>query len=138
MGGIVPRLTKADTAWVKGIWVGKTTTNDEHIILTLAGKVTCRTVRRMPKGKRHDKELLMKVCGEPWREKIASIPRSLAMDSGKGEIVPTPLEAAEKGPEGAVPGAPVPEARATAAEDIPVPGTPIPGTPEPGTPKPAG
>ena len=37
MGGIVPRLTKADTAWVKGIWVGKTTSNDEHIILTVAG-----------------------------------------------------------------------------------------------------
>eukprot|EP00959_Pyramimonas_sp_CCMP1952_P110465 2310896-Pyramimonas_sp.AAC.1 len=85
MGGLVPRLTKADTAWDKGIWVGKTTNNDEHIILTIAGKVTCRTARRMPKGKRHDRELLLKVRGEPWRDKIAHMPRPLAMDGGRGE-----------------------------------------------------
>ncbi|CAK0799166.1 unnamed protein product, partial [Prorocentrum cordatum] len=90
---MVPRLTKADKAWVKGIWVGKATTNDERVILTVAGKVTCRIVRRMPKGKRHDKELLLKVCGEPWKERIARMPRCLVMDGGKGEVVPTPLEA---------------------------------------------
>ena len=54
----------------------------------------------MPKGRRHDKDLLLMVCGGPWKEKINSIPRPLAMDSGKGEIVPTPLETAGKEPEG--------------------------------------
>ena len=87
---------------MKGIWVGKTTSNDEHIILTVAGKVTCRTVRRMPKGKRHDKELLLKASGEPWKERIAYTPRFLVMDGGKGELEPTPLEAVGEEAEGAV------------------------------------
>ncbi|CAK0789057.1 unnamed protein product, partial [Prorocentrum cordatum] len=104
MGGLVPRLTKADAAWVKGIWVGKTTNNDEHIILAIAGKVTCRTVRRMPEGERHDKELFLKVCGEPWREKVAHMPRSLVMDGGGGEVAPTTLEAVGTEAEGAAPG----------------------------------
>ena len=86
---------------MKGIWVGKTTTNDEHIILTVAGKVTCRTVRRMPKGNRHDKELLLTVCDEPWKERIAHMPRSLVMDSGKGKVVPTPIEGVSAEAEGA-------------------------------------
>ncbi|CAK0861993.1 unnamed protein product [Prorocentrum cordatum] len=72
MGGLAPRLTKADAAWVNVIWVGKTTNNDERIILTIVGKVTCGTVRR---------------------EKIAHMPRSLVMDGGRGEVAPTPLEA---------------------------------------------
>ncbi|CAK0812368.1 unnamed protein product, partial [Prorocentrum cordatum] len=92
MGGLVPRRTKAGAAWVKGIWVGKTTNNDERIILAIAGKVTCRAARRMPKGKRRDRGLLLKVCGEPWREKLAHMPRSLVMGGGRGEVAPTPLE----------------------------------------------
>eukprot|EP00959_Pyramimonas_sp_CCMP1952_P460213 9479488-Pyramimonas_sp.AAC.1 len=85
MGGRAPRLTKADAAWAKGVCVGKTTGNDERIILTVAGKVARRAVRGPPKGKRHDKELLLKVCGEPWKERVAHVPRSLVVGGGRGE-----------------------------------------------------
>ncbi len=35
------RLQKIDSGWVKAIWVGKTPENDEHVLLTTAGKVVC-------------------------------------------------------------------------------------------------
>ena len=59
----------------------------------------------MPKGKGHDNDLLLKVCGEPWKEKVAFMPRSLCMDGGKGDVVPTPLETVGTEAEGAAPGA---------------------------------
>ena len=86
------RLMKADSGWVKAIWVGKTSSNDEHILLTTAGKITCRTVRRLPAGRRHDKELLLKVCGEPWKDRMGMVPRALVLDPGRGPVVPTPIE----------------------------------------------
>ena len=48
------RQNKADTAWIKGIWVGKTDNNDEHIVLTDTGKFTCRTVRRLEPAHRYN------------------------------------------------------------------------------------
>ena len=36
---------KSDSRWVKGIYAGKTTQLDEHIVLTEAGADTFRTVR---------------------------------------------------------------------------------------------
>ena len=57
------RHHKADSCWAKGIWVGKTENNDEHVVLTSEGKFTCRSVRRMEPAQRHDKDLFAKVCG---------------------------------------------------------------------------
>ncbi|CAK0831771.1 unnamed protein product, partial [Prorocentrum cordatum] len=64
--------------------------NYTGVVAPFAETVMART----PKGKRHDKDMLPKVCGEPWKERIARMPRSLVMGGDKGEVAPTPLEAA--------------------------------------------
>ena len=59
------RQHKVDTSWVKGIWVGKRLESDEHVIMTMQGKVHCRTVRRLPPSGRADKQLLAECFGAP-------------------------------------------------------------------------
>jgi len=81
------RKFKGDTAWQKGIWVGKTDHNDEHEMLTPEGRFTARTVRRLAAGKRHDKELFEKVKGLPWQERLLTTKRQSRI-----EVVPTPVE----------------------------------------------
>ena len=36
------------SAWKKGLWIGKEYLSDEHIIGTVAGVETTRTIRRLP------------------------------------------------------------------------------------------
>ena len=57
---------KSATRWVCGIYVGKTSSSDEHILLTSAGAQTFRTVRRMAVGKRYQASVLDGAAGVPW------------------------------------------------------------------------
>ncbi|CAJ1440246.1 unnamed protein product [Effrenium voratum] len=57
---------KSDSRWVKGIYAGKTTQLDEHIVLTEAGADTFRTVRRLPLGSQHQLVVLEQARGAPW------------------------------------------------------------------------
>ena len=38
------RLHKGDTAWEKGIWLGKSQTNPEHMVGTKSGEIEARTI----------------------------------------------------------------------------------------------
>ena len=38
---------KGDTVFIRGVWVGRTETSDEHVVLTRGGRVFSRTVRRL-------------------------------------------------------------------------------------------
>ena len=38
------RWHKGDAAFIKGVWVGRSETSDEHIVLTLGGRVLSRTI----------------------------------------------------------------------------------------------
>ena len=40
------RLAKADAAWKLGLWVGKDTESDEHLVLTEEGAFKTRSIRR--------------------------------------------------------------------------------------------
>ena len=51
---------------IKGVWVGRSETSDEHIVLTLGGRVSSRTIRRLELSRRHDAGFLDKVKGLPW------------------------------------------------------------------------
>ena len=57
---------KGDAVFIKGVWVGRSVLSDEHIVLTLAGRVFSRTIRRFEPTRRHDAGFLDKVKGPPW------------------------------------------------------------------------
>eukprot|EP00971_Amphidinium_carterae_P241184 4788299-Amphidinium_carterae.1 len=70
------RYRKADTLWLKGIWLGRTEQTAEHIVAVIdhglpegerAGVITVRTVRRLEKEKQSDKSLLAGMQGAPWQ-----------------------------------------------------------------------
>ena len=89
------RVLKADTAWAKGLWVGKSDNNDEHIVLTPEGKMTARTVRRLPVEHRYNQEIFDKVIGQPWQDRLLAIrgvARSLPTPSLPATPVPTQKE----------------------------------------------
>ena len=60
------RCHKGDAVFIKGVWVGRSETSDEHIALTLGGRVFSRTIRRLEPSRRHDVGFLDKVMGSPW------------------------------------------------------------------------
>ena len=52
--------------FIKGVWVGRSETSDEDIVLTPGGRVFSRTSRRLEPSRRHDAAYLGKVKGLPW------------------------------------------------------------------------
>ena len=106
------RQHKADSAWARGLWVGKSDNNDEHIVLTVEGKMQCRTVRRMEPSKRHDQTLFGSVIGLPWQDRLLAV-------RGQAKILTTPTPVPEiVEPESADSGQPSEAARA-AGDDLP-------------------
>ena len=55
------RWQKGDAVFIKGVWVGRSETSDEHIVLTPGGRVFSRTIRRQEPSRRHDAGFLGKV-----------------------------------------------------------------------------
>ena len=55
---------KLDLQWLKGVWVGRMDENDAHIVLTLNGTVTGKSVRRLPLEFRHHFNLGKKLKGD--------------------------------------------------------------------------
>ena len=51
--------------WLDGIWVGRVSKSDEHLVLTEKGAIYSRTVRPHPQGERV-REIFDKVRGLPW------------------------------------------------------------------------
>ena len=59
-----------DIKWGKGIWLGRSTVNNEIIVGTLSGEViTVRTIRRLPQEEQQDKTLIDKLKGTTWSPK---------------------------------------------------------------------
>ena len=56
---------KGDAVIIKGVWVGRTETSDEHVVLTPGGRVFSRTIRRLEPSRRHDVVFLNRVKGLP-------------------------------------------------------------------------
>ena len=70
------RQHKADSVWTKGLWVGKTDNNDEHILLTAEGKHHARSVRRLEESRRYDVQLFDTIAGLPWQDRLFGRPRA--------------------------------------------------------------
>ena len=60
---------KASSAWERGIWLGKDTESEEHIVGTKDGVKKCRTIRRLVPSEQHDAELFKSINAKPWDPK---------------------------------------------------------------------
>ena len=72
---------KGTSSWKTGLWVGKCTESDEHILLTSEGAFKARSIRRRPLQEQVDRELAQVVTGLPWSAKDNS------KDQDKGSFV---------------------------------------------------
>ena len=62
----VKAISKAKPRWFKGVFVGRLELDDSAVVLTDAGAVTVRTIRRLPADDQHDVSFLDAACGLPW------------------------------------------------------------------------
>ena len=110
---------KSASRWACGIYVGKTASSDEHILLTSAGAQTFRTIRRMTHGRRYQTSILDKAAGVPWNtvykadqrkpEEIRSkVTAQTAPEMSDPEYEPTDIEPAADEPKTMVVVPPVP------------------------------
>ena len=64
------RWHKGDAVFIKGVWVGRTETSDEHVVLTPGGRVFSRTIRRLEPSRRQDAVFLNSVKGLPTQKMV--------------------------------------------------------------------
>ena len=57
--------SKGETAWVKGIYLGRSATSNEYLLRTPDGTAPARAVRRFA-DRAHDRELMEAMIGVPW------------------------------------------------------------------------
>jgi len=87
----------ADSLWHKGVWVGRSEFNNEHIVMSTVGVRGTMTVRTLPPDAKWDKDLILAAAGLPWQSK----PRTdrIAGDARKPRApLPTPLGVAQPPP----------------------------------------
>ena len=73
--------TKQVPLWRTGLWVGKCTESDEHILLTELGAFKARSIHRKPLKHQVDVDLARKVTGLPWS------PKDNSKDADQGTFV---------------------------------------------------
>ena len=56
---------KMENDWHLGIWVGITSTSNEHVLLTQGVVLRCRSVRRLELEERHNKKIMESAKGLP-------------------------------------------------------------------------
>ena len=58
---------EGDAVFIKGVWVGRSETSNEDIVLTTpGGRVFSRTMRRLEPSRRHVAGFIGEVKGLPW------------------------------------------------------------------------
>ena len=72
---------KMESDWHLGIWVGRRSTSNEHILLTQGGVFRCRSVRRLELEEQHNKNIMEIARGLQWDQ----IPTSDLADGGPFE-----------------------------------------------------
>ena len=60
------KADKAEAKWQKGVWAGKSSQSDSHILLTEQGAFESRVVRRIPDESRWNQDEIVKVRALPW------------------------------------------------------------------------
>ena len=57
---------KADPSWDPGLWLGRETSADMHIVGTTSSVFKTRSIRRLPVSEQVDKQLLKDFQAKPW------------------------------------------------------------------------
>ena len=89
--GFLKMSTKGAPQWTKGIWLGKTSSNDVHII-DVPGPprlFVTRSVRRFPKP--WDGEMVASMEATPWQFGYASLGSQLVLAKRISSPAPLPL-----------------------------------------------
>ena len=60
---------KMESDWHLGIWVGRTSNSNEHILPTQEGVLRCRSVRRLELAERYNKKIMENAKGLPWDQR---------------------------------------------------------------------
>eukprot|EP00971_Amphidinium_carterae_P331633 6465336-Amphidinium_carterae.1 len=88
------KRSKLTTRWVAGVFVGVQeslhNTREHYIVLTEAGAILSRTVKRLVPSSRWDRDLLQRAQGLPWDTKASKV-RHLHL---QGKPLAVPLEVA--------------------------------------------
>ena len=58
-------ISKSKPRWFKGVFVGRTESDDSAVVLTESGAITVRSIRRLPPPEQHDVRFLDSACGLP-------------------------------------------------------------------------
>ena len=133
----VKAISKAKPRWFKGVFVGRLELDDSAVVLTDAGAIIVRTIRRLPADDQHDVSFLDAACGLPWapagkRAKVRAetshviaVPAPVAAPPDQ-PAAPCPGQQDERS-EPALPRPPVTPGVDPQAvhHDIPSPGTPL-------------
>jgi len=103
---------KLQDQWRPGIWLGKDTNADEHLVGTSSGVYKVRSIRRLPPSQQHNKELLLQLSGTPWSPQgeglndnfiisnntEPSLPQQLPEEQPTTEAADQPTEASDEQP----------------------------------------
>ena len=60
-------VNKLESAWLEGIWLGRDSKTDEHLIGTPNGMVRSRALKRRVEKRRWDVTLLNAMIWDPWK-----------------------------------------------------------------------
>ena len=82
------RVPKAELAWQPGLWLGRDTTSDMHIIGTTSGVTKTRSMRRFPSEQQVDVDMLKDFVAKPWD------PRGRSEETDDFVLPPVPAPAA--------------------------------------------
>ena len=57
---------KLDERWDDGVWLGKSLSDDAHLIATPTGVKQAKTIRHQEEGKRWNREQVLALVAVPW------------------------------------------------------------------------
>ena len=99
--------SKTQRRWIKGLWVGRLERDDTQIILTEAGAMSVRSVRRLPPEAQKQVSLMATATGLPWQPRWGRRVRLSPPQTSQIVVLPSPpVPEAYSPEEDAVPGPP--------------------------------
>ena len=84
-------VNKLESAWLEGIWLGRDSKTDEHLIGTPSGMVRSRALKRRVERRRCDTDLLNATVWDPWNPTPVTRGRPLKVRSDREPILMGPL-----------------------------------------------
>ena len=83
-GALVNNL---ESAWLEGMWLGRDSKTDEHLIGTPSGMVRSRSLKRRVERRRCDTDLLNATVWDPWNPTPVTRGRPLKVRSDREPIL---------------------------------------------------